>query len=232
MGQLPLVLGLDSQASFASYVAGENRLAAEHVEAVATHLRKEFVWLAGESGVGKTHLLAAACRAAQDAGLRPMYLALSPEGDPRQLDGLDRVDVLALDGIDQVAGHDDWESGLFPLIDARMAQGGLIMAARSRPRDCGYRLQDLLSRLASAAVYRLAPLADDDLARVVIRHADQRGLELDESAVSYLLQRVSRNPGELVALLDRVDRFSLAAQRRVTIPLLRQVIELADNEEA
>lgn len=230
-GQLPLALSLHAHASFDSYVAGSNRLAVGHVQAVASGERSESVWLAGDEGSGRTHLLAAACHAAQNAGLRPMYLSLEADGDAGQLENLDSVDVLALDNIDRIAGSPNWETALFPVVNARLSRGGLIIAAATRPHDCGFQLDDLLSRLAAAAVYRLAALADADLAQLVMQQARQRALDLDDASVSYLLQRVSRNPGRLVSLLDRVDRYALATQRKVTIPLLRQVIELAGNEE-
>lgn len=232
MAQLPLALRLQRQASFESFVGAANQPAVEHVRAVARGDRSETVWLAGPAHTGKTHLLVAACRVADAAGLRSMYLALGPELDPAVLVGLESVDLLALDGLDTVAGLAHFESRLFAVIDERLQRGGLLLAARQGPRECGFVLPDLASRAAAAAVYRLAALDDEALTTAVVVHAGLRGLTLDDSAAAYLLQRVSRDLGELTDWLDRIDRFALATQRQVTIPLVRQVLEAESSDKA
>jgi DnaA family protein len=140
------------------------------------------------------------------------------------------LDLLAFDDVHRVAGNPAWETALFAALNARLHRGGLLLAADHGPRDCGFVLADLASRAAAASVYRLSPLDDESLQLAVVRHASMRGLELDDAAAAYLLQRVSRDLGELTGWLDRIDRFSLAAQRRITIPLLRQVIEASAPE--
>jgi DnaA family protein len=224
MAQLPLALELKPHASFASLIAGPNGAAIEHVRRVAAGRRRESVWIFGAPHTGKSHLLAAACRAASDANLRPIYLPLDPAGDPGMLNQLDDVDVVALDDIHRVAGAPAWENALFTVFDARLQRGGLMVAAASAPRECGFGLADLASRAAASATYRLGFLGDEDLRTAVIGHAERRGLSLEPAEAAYLLQRVSRDLGELTACLDRIDRYSLAAQRKITIPLLREVI--------
>src|SRR5690606_24248638 len=56
------------------------------------------------------------------------------------------------------------------------------------------------------------------------QRARRRGWALEEPALEWLLRRVGRDLGGLTALLDRLDRASLAAQRRITVPFLRQVL--------
>jgi DnaA family protein len=224
MAQLPLALKLQPHASLDSLVAGPNTAAIEHVRSIAAGLRRESVWLYGSPNTGKSHLLAAACRAASELGLRPICLPLDPSGDPEILSQLEELDVVALDDIHRVAGEAGWENALFSIFDARLQRGGLLVAAQAAPRDCGFRLPDLVSRACAAAIYRLDFLGDQDLHRAVIGHAARRGLRLESAEATYLLQRVSRDLGELTACLDRIDRYSLAAQRKITIPLLREVI--------
>lgn len=224
MTQLPLALKLKAHAEFASFVAGPNGPAVEHLKSVAAGERAESVWLCGAPGTGKSHLLAAACRLAGESGSTAMYLAPGAGDEPRIVAELERLDVITLDDIDRVAGSAGWEAALFSLFDSRLLRGGLIVAGSAPPRECGFALPDLASRAASMALYRLEFLADDDLEAAVLGHARQRGLSLDAAAVTYLLQRVSRDLGELTGWLDRIDRHSLAEKRRITIPLLREVI--------
>jgi DnaA family protein len=224
MAQLPLALSLKAHAAFASFVAGPNGGAVEHVRAVARGERAESVWLFGPRRSGKTHLLTAACREAGERDWRAIYLALDSGADPGVLAELDALDLIALDDVERVAGLAVWEAALFSIFDSRLQRGGLVVAGSAPPRECGFELADLVSRAGSMAIYRLDFLDDEDLKAAVLGHARQRGLTLGAAAAGYLLQRVSRDLGELTAWLDRIDRHSLAEQRRITIPLLREVI--------
>ena len=230
MGQIPLALRIPRLASLESYVAGANGAALDHVRAVSAGGRVEAVWLTGPAATGKSHLLAGACRAASEAGLRSMYLALDASLDPAMLRDLEAVDLLALDDVHCAAGRPDWERALFVTLDARLQSGGLLIAADFAPRECGFGLPDLESRATAAAVYRLVALDDEELAVALTRHAALRGLRLDESAASFLLARVGRDLAELAQWLERIDRFGLASQRPITIPLIREVIAAAARE--
>jgi DnaA family protein len=230
MGQIPLALRLERHAALDSFVAGGNSSALEHVRAVASGGRAEAIWLTGPTATGKSHLLAGACRAATDAGLRSMYIALEPALDPAMLRELEAVELLALDDVHLAAGKHEWERALFVALDTRLQSGGLLLAADCAPRDCGFSLPDLESRAAAAAVYRLVPLQNEELASALAQLASQMGFTIDEPASSYLLQRVGRDLAELTGWLDRIDRFALAQQRRITIPLLREVIANSARE--
>ncbi|MEO8464270.1 MAG: DnaA regulatory inactivator Hda [Gammaproteobacteria bacterium] len=221
MAQLPLALTLADHASFATFVAGENDAAVQHVRAVATGAG-ETLWLWGAAGCGKSHLLQAACRAAAAAGSRAMYVALG-NAQPELLAGLDSLDLLALDDVDAVAGQPAWEEPMFRILNEFLARrGGLLLAAAVSPATAGFELADLRSRAAGAVAYRLKPVGDAERALAVRLHAEARGLELDPAAADYLLRRVDRDMRALTALLDRLDRDSLVEQRRLTIPFIRE----------
>ena len=70
----------------------------------------------------------------------------------------------------------------------------------------------------------LSPL-DDDGRRAVLRdRAQRRGLVLDDASIDWLLRRKGRDLATLTALLDVLDRASLAAQRRITVPFLKETL--------
>lgn len=224
MAQLPLELKFKPHASFDAFVAGANLAAVEHVRSIAVGERSDSVWIYGPESTGKSHLLAAACRAASERDLRAIYLSPDAVAEPEMLRQLEDTDFVALDDVNRVAGDPKWEQGLFSLFNARLQQGGLVVAATAAPRETGFKLDDLVSRAGAAATYRLEYLDDDDLRAAVNRHATMRGLSLEPAALSYLLQRVSRDLADLTGSLDRIDRYALAAQRKITIPLLREVM--------
>ena len=226
MAQLPLALTLEDHASFATFVAGENGAAVEHVRAVATG-RPGTLWLWGAARSGRSHLLQAACRAATEAGKRAMYVSL-PASSPAILADLEHVDLLAIDDADSVAGDLAWERPLFTILNAFLASpGGLLLSAAAPAARCGFGLPDLASRGAGAVTYRLAPLSDEDRAAALKRHAAARGLELEDAAAEFLLKRVARDMRVLTDWLARLDRASLSAQRRLTIPFIREHLKEA-----
>ena len=221
MAQLPLALTLEDHASFETFVAGSNSPAVEHVRSLAV-TDADTVWLWGAEGAGKSHLLQAACRAATAVGRRAMYVSL-PAAAPAILADLEQVDVLAIDDVHTIAGALDWERPLFVILNAFLSgDGALLLAARAPAIQCGFRMPDLESRGAGAVTYRLAPLADEERVTALRRHAAARGLELDAAAAEFLLKRVARDMTALTRWLARLDRASLTAQRRLTIPFIRE----------
>jgi DnaA family protein len=222
--QLPLALEIADHARFDTFVGAANGPAVEHVRAVASG-RADILWLWGATGAGKTHLLQAACRAAAAAERRAMYVPLELGLEPEILAGLDAVDLLALDGVDGLAGAADWERALFVLLNGvAERRGGLLLAARVAPAAAGFQLRDLASRAGGAVGYRLKPLDDEERLIALCGHAAARGLEVERAAAEYLLARVDRDMAEVGVWLERLDRASLAEQRKITIPFIRELL--------
>ncbi|MGN7915860.1 DnaA regulatory inactivator Hda [Lysobacter sp. 22409] len=234
--QLPLALRYPPDQRLDTYVdAPEGAIA--QLRALATQTQEtagyvdpagaDWVYLAGPAGVGKTHLLLGACAAAESAGRRAAYLPLmAAAGRLRDaLYALEGNDLLALDGIEAIAGNRDDEIALFDTHNrARAAGASLIYAARDNPDELPLSLPDLRSRLSQCTRIVLTPLDDAGRGEVLRQRAQRRGLALDEAALDWLLKRVDRDLGGLTALLDKLDRASLAAQRRITVPFLRQTL--------
>jgi DnaA family protein len=224
--QLPLALRLAEHASFATFEPGPNAQLVAHLSAVAASRVRELLWLAARPGSGKSHLLQAVCRLAGERGSRAMYLPLGDGLEPDVLVGLETLDVLALDDVDAVAGDARFEERLFPLFNGFYRDHGSLVAAASNPPGAvGFALPDLASRAAGAVVYTLAPLGENDYLAALARHARSRGMELDEASAAYLMSRVERDMPSMCRWLDRVDRESLAAQRKVTVPFIRELLE-------
>jgi DnaA family protein len=234
--QLALGVKLRADAVFASFWPGPNS------EIVATLRTPSTVplWLWGASGSGKTHLLQAVCAAAgeaasdeaasgaPDAASPAAYfpLAVPRELPPEALAGFERARVLCIDDVDAVAGDLAWESALFRLFNEASELGTrLIFAAASAPRQLDWRLGDWGSRAAACAVYQLRELDDDGRIEALRLRAAQRGLQLPYETSEYLLKRMPRDMHSLFAVLDQLDEASLIAQRRLTIPFIRDALE-------
>ncbi|HET8731021.1 MAG TPA: DnaA regulatory inactivator Hda [Moraxellaceae bacterium] len=182
----------------------------------------------GEPGVGRSHLLSALCGEAEQRGMTALQLPLAElkDEEPSLLQGLEGVGLVACDDLEAVAGRPDWEEGLFHFINRSRAAGArLLFSAAGAPGDCGFHLPDLVSRLAQAPCWTLA-LPDDASRELLLKAAACRhDLVLEADVLRYLTGRGPRETGRLLALVSELDRLSLVAGRRLTIPFVRQVLE-------
>jgi DnaA family protein len=225
--QLPLGLTLRESARFASYFPGPNAEAVNSLRAAAVGRGETPVYVAGAPGLGKTHLLQAACQQAAEAGRSAVYLPLRELSGfpPAAIEGLERIDLICLDDVDAVAGHADWERALFDLFNRQRERGGTLLATAVRRADrCGIELADLASRLGWGVTYLLRPLDEDTLYAAVTHRAGARGLDLPEETARFLLRRFPRDLAALCELLDRLDRAALVARRRLTIPFVKTAL--------
>ena len=223
--QLPLAFATGEPPSFPNYVPGRNREALDAVRHSAAGRGNRYLYVAGPAGTGKTHLLIAAARAARGFYLDPG----EPGVDPEVMDRLERAPLVCVDGMAAASGRAAWEEALFRLFNALESTGTpLILADRSPPARLEVDLPDLASRLASGPVLGLSVPGERDLEQVLVSRARALGFELAPQVASYLVARERRDLRHLLALLDRLDRHSLAAQRPVTIPFVRALLEEND----
>ena len=224
--QLPLALRYPPDQRLDTFVDAAAG-AIEQLRALAEGGSGDWLYLAGPAGVGKTHLLLATCAAAEASGRRAAYLPLTAAAGRlgEALHALEGNHLLALDGLEAVAGNRDDEIALFDAHNrARAAGSRIIYAARPTPDALGAWLPDLRSRLSQCSRINLQPLDEQGRREVLRQRARRRGWVLEETALDWLLKRVERDMAGLTALLDRLDRASLAAQRRITVPFLRQLL--------
>lgn len=197
MRQLPLEISPPPEPGFDNFLAGSNAEALAGVRALAQGaLREAIVYLWGEPGSGRSHLLRSAARA------NPSLVIAD--------------DVQGLDAPAQQA--------LFVAINAaREGQAAVLAAGDAPPAQLALR-EDLRSRLAWGLVYQLKPLNDAEKALHMRAEAARRGLELSEEVVGYLLTRLPRDISSLNGVLDLLDRDSLARQRPLTLPFVREAL--------
>lgn len=214
--QLSLDIGLRDDATFDSYVGAAGRQAAAARGVV-------YIW--GEPGNGRSHLLQAACHAATARGQTCIYLGEPARHAPDVLTHLERLSLVAMDDIHQVIGRDDWETALFHLVNGVRDAGGTLMVSANRPvARLGVTLADLRSRLRAAQAIRTDALDDAGKLAVLQQRAAMRGFDLADEVGRFIMSRADRSVRSLVDLLERLDAETLRRQQKVTIPLVKRVL--------
>ena len=195
--QLPLDISPASEPTLESFIAGANAEALERVRALAAgELHEAVVYLWGEPGSGRSHLLRAAARA------NPSLVVA---------DDIETLDAPA-------------QQALFLAINAaRDGQAPVLAAGGTAPGGLALR-EDLRTRLGWGLVYQLKPLTDVEKAMHLRAEAGRRGLRLTDEVVWYLLHHLPRDVASLNEVLEVLDRHSLAEQRPVTLPLIREAL--------
>jgi DnaA family protein len=225
--QLPLGVQLKERATFASFLTARNVELVTHLRHVAATTPAGSTWIAGPHTAGKSHLLQAVC-AACPPGKRAAYLPLEsllPFG-PDAIEGAELLDVACCDDVQAVAGLDAWEQALFSLWQRAFERGStLLFAARENPAQVAFGLPDLKSRLTSSAVFAVRELNDEEQLEALELRARLRGFELPAETARYLQRRFPRDMRSLCEVLDTLDDAAFAAQRRITVPFIKEIID-------
>jgi DnaA family protein len=219
--QLILDLAQPEPPTFANFVAGANREAMAALRALAEGTSREtglLLW--GAPGAGKSHLLQASAVASE--AMRPVIRCTTPRELPRD-EALAPSMLLVVDGVDTADANA--QARLFTLINRLAAAGGQWLAAAAVPPARLALREDLRTRLALGLVLEILPLADADKPQALATYARERGFRLSDDVIVYLLAHGRRDMTSLVATLAALDRRSLATQRSITVPLLREWLQ-------
>jgi len=221
------MLGPKQSATLDNFIPGGNSQALSEIIGCAKEKDGRYIYLWGSGGSGKSHLTTAAARAADENGHAVAYipLARAAELSPEMLANIEQMELVCLDDIHTIAGDPVWEDALFHLFNRTREQAtNLIVTANCGPSSLQIGLADLVSRLASGISYRLTPLDDEAKLNLLVDRANKRGMELTPDSANYILKNYSRDTASLLAFLEQLDRASLAAQRKLTIPFIRAQI--------
>lgn len=222
MSQLPLALGGLGPPDFEHFWSAEGAIAVARLQALAQRPGADQVLVSGPEGSGKTHLLLATCEAARLAGHSVAYLPLSRLDVAALTEPVD-AELVAVDDVDRALGERALAEWLFGQINRQHDRGrALLLAVRGAMEAVV--LPDLGSRLARAEALHLEQ--PDDAARksILLHRAARAGIPLEPAAADYLLRHAHRDLRSLLAQLAELDREALARGRRITVPLLREVL--------
>ncbi len=218
MRQLILDLLPEAPPRLDNFVAGGN---GEALTGLAAWLAPDnlepslFLW--GEAGAGKTHLLRAS---------EAQYSDAAADSDLTQLD--ETASFHAVDGVEVLSERG--QIALFNLFNRLRAAGGRLLTSATQPPQQLVLREDLRTRLGSGLIYRVHALTDLEKIEALTTQSTARALRLPPDALNYLLAHAPRDMRSLTALLTALDRYSLEHKRVITMPLLREVLHATLNQ--
>ena len=227
--QLTLGVGLKDEATFANFYAGQNGALVQALQLAATGTGERVIYFCGAGGQGCTHLLQAVCHEGYRLKVPAVYIPLASfiEFSPDVFEGLEGYQLICIDDIHLLAGRKPWEEAFFHAYNRIHDAGGrLIVTANVMPKSLGLVLPDVESRLAWGACFQLQPLQDTEKLTVLIMRAERRGMTLSEEVGKYILNHCPRHMSTLFAALEALDKASLAAQRKLTIPFVKTILQI------
>jgi DnaA family protein len=226
--QLPLSIALNTAASLSDFNWEGNELLRQQLIDILALKSDRILYLWGPKGSGKSHLLQACCQEFMSHPAMYLPLALLKDWGPESLESLEEQGLVCVDDLEAIAGDRLWEEALFHLYNRikDSEHSLLILSGKHAPAAMPIHLADLKSRLSWGLVIQLNELSDDAKISTLKLHAQKRGFDLPKSVSEFLLTRCSRNMQDLHRLLDSLDKASLAAHRKITIPFVKETLNL------
>ncbi|CAL7964219.1 DnaA regulatory inactivator Hda [Gammaproteobacteria bacterium] len=225
--QLALNLCLKDAATFVNFFVGANKQLVNMLCNLDTDNETHFVYIWGKHGAGKSHLLSALCQLFGEHDHIAAYLPLEEAAqlDPKILEDLEKLDLLCIDDLNLIAGNVTWEERFFHCFNKIVEYGKqIVITANVAPLALPLVLPDLKSRMTSGLIFEVQVLSDVEKTEGLKLRAKLRGLELNDVVAQFLLHHYARDTKSLFATLDQLDKAALAAQRKLTIPFVKNVL--------
>lgn len=229
--QLLLPVTINSSQTFSSFVSPKDQQSVMTNEICRAIESDEFValYLAGNDGSGKTHLLTSCCHHSNQIGKTSMLLPLEQVLDASAdlIDGLENVDIVCVDNIESISNNLEWETAIFNLFNALQQNNAtLIFTGLETPTKTKISLPDLASRLQWATLFQIPNLSEQDKSRALVQHAHFMGFELTEEVAKFMLNRLPRKMSFLMQALNTLAKQSIEKQRKVTVPFVKDILEI------
>lgn len=214
-------------------LSGENFLVAANNSDAVTWLDRWPDWPApalaiwGPRGCGKTHLAEVFLARSGARRLEPSDLA---DADPRDL--LRNVPACVLDDGPRFLGGDGEQRLLHLYNTVAETSRRMLLTAEQPPAHWSIGLADLRSRLNAAAVIGIGAPDDMLIRAVLVKQFADRQLAVDDDGLDYMLARMERTFDAARRLVAAIDDAALRAKRRVTVPLIRDVLAGEDIADA
>ena len=194
--QIPFEFGNFQKIDFTSFIEGENQDLLDFLNTMTKKKKNDCLYIWGSQGTGKTHLLQAACKQADDMNSQVTYIPLKQyeEFDSEIFNGLGKLDLICVDDLEFISGNLEWQQRLTLLYnEIRDNNNSIIISSTSSPKNIKIELDDLKSRLVWGQVHKIKPPNDELKIEILKRKASERSFELSKSVADFLIHRTDRD---------------------------------------
>jgi DnaA family protein len=185
------------------------------------------LFIYGSKESGKTYLLQAMCNSYSSLNKSSLYIPLKKAMDygVEIFESLENIQLICLDGIENVISSIEWEKAIFNLINKTLiSKSRLIITSSEDLESLNFSLPDLESRLRKIESYELTPIQDKDILDALKYISKLKSINLGDKEARYLVTYSKRNMSNLVHILESLDQLSMEMKRKITIPLIKKVI--------
>ena len=222
MNQLGLPITLDSKMLLENLVGNQQIL--DFINQLYFQDHSAEIYVYGETGKGKTHLLQGAISRALAKKKNGMYIDCNEPMPEHVIDYIDQLDWIGIDNINQIDSQQ--QHLFFDLYNrAKLSEISIIVSGPTAPSSLSI-MKDLKTRLGLATVFELEELNDDLTKEVLKNQMSERNLTIEPKVYEYLFKRYSRNVNILISAINLLDRTSLQSKQGITIPFVKKTLDL------
>jgi DnaA family protein len=225
--QIALPLTFDKQFSFDNFLSERAEFFTSSLKSAVNFDGESLIGIWGSHDSGKTHLINATAHYARQQSTRFQFYDgfQLMECDPAQFDDFANSEILLVDNLDAICGHQQWEQKFYQLINAcKQGEMTLLFTVSVNPQFLECTLPDFQSRLNWGLLLQLPVVVDADIGKVLKFRAELLGIELSREVITYLLTHYSRHLSAQMSILRLLDKMSLSAKKRVTVPFIKQTL--------
>ena len=225
--QIPFKFDNFKKRDFDSFFQGENKDLLYFLNTMIKTRSNNSIYIWGPQGTGKTHLLQAACKQANEMDWHVTYIPLEQYRDFSIdiLDGLGKLDLVCIDDLEFIIDNIEWQQRVTLLFnEIRDNKNSIIISSKISPNNIRIDLDDLKSRLVWGHVFKIKAADDELKIKILKKEANERSFNLNDDVVEFLIRRSNRDLTSLIEILDEIDRSSLAAKRKITVPFVKELI--------
>jgi len=185
------------------------------------------LFIYGTKESGKTFLLQALCNSYSSMSKSSLYIPLNKVMNygVEIFESLENMNLICVDGIEEVISKIEWEKAIFNLINkALISKSRLILSSSQDLKSLNFSLPDLESRIRKIQSFELYPINDKDIFDALKYISKLTSINLGDKEAKYLVTYSQRNISNLVQILESLDQLSMEMKRKITIPLIKEVI--------
>ena len=200
---------------------------AQLISSIQTNFSSEDLYIYGIKNSGKTYLLQSLCNLYSSNNKSVLFLPLKEvmTYGTEILDSIENMDLVCIDGLEEIVGICEWETAVFNLINNSLQSECRIVFTSSMEKGAtNFSLPDLDSRVRKLESFELFPVSDDHILDALKHIANLRSINLGDKEAQYLITYTKRSISDLVHILESLDQLSMEMKRKITIPLIKELL--------